>query len=376
MNHTRISPSVSERIRLVRVLCILGVVYVHTPPYVHGVPGTLAGVDGLIWLIRETIGRTSVPLLSVISGYLAIRLAESRGWLRQMGRKVDTLVVPLLLWNLIALAKDFALSSGRAFPSLGQLPQELLGIAGFPHLTPLYFLRDVFVCYALLPLFVALLRRACWPTLALLLVNALMDFDRMLFTNSHIPVFFAAGLAIGIGAFRVQPLLARERLLGVLALGLLALCVTTPFYAADGWASVFGDRSRSAMLLVERFCGVVLFWLLATWAAGRRQLAERVMVFEPMIFFVFCAHPFIVGLGWMVIHALGGRFGDLAHLSFFVLAPLICLFPSLLAVLLLSSVAPRLLRLLLGGRSPTEAELRRLRQPWRLEPRKRSSSVA
>ena len=63
----------SDAISIARVICILGVVYVHAWTGLNGHDLEIARgtpQENLRWLLMEIFGRSAVPLLGVISGWL------------------------------------------------------------------------------------------------------------------------------------------------------------------------------------------------------------------------------------------------------------------------------------------------------------------
>jgi hypothetical protein len=100
------SGQLSRAIGISRVLCIMGIVYVHAWTGLYG-PSLSALADtpqGLLrWGLIELLGRSSVPLLSMISGWLVGPSLARRGWRRFLAGKVRAVLVPMVAWNLIAI---------------------------------------------------------------------------------------------------------------------------------------------------------------------------------------------------------------------------------------------------------------------------------
>ncbi|MBB5716218.1 acyltransferase family protein [Sphingomonas aerophila] len=283
-----LSPSTSQTMRIARVLCILALVYVHTPPYARGAPADLISADGLYWIWRELAGRTSVALLSIFSGLLVVRLGQSKTWSVNLRKKVRTLIIPLLLWNLIALAKNFAESGGHELPALSDMPHLLLALDGNPALTPTYFLRDVFVFNLLIVPLMFGARHATMVTGLLLLGNAVFGIDGKLFLNNAIPLFFFLGLLVGIGAMSADRLpmrAVRGQGQGTIA---VSVAISLMLAGASGSYLLAGAGSAWEYLqhlsdVVGRLGGALLFWTIADRVSGSRA-ASRVGAFEPVIF--------------------------------------------------------------------------------------------
>src|SRR3546814_9809028 len=67
--------------------------------------------ENLRWFLMETFGRSAVPLLGLISGWLVAGSARTRDWRSHIGRKARTILLPMILWNALALV----LVSGSAW---------------------------------------------------------------------------------------------------------------------------------------------------------------------------------------------------------------------------------------------------------------------
>jgi hypothetical protein len=330
------------------VLCILGVLYVHMPPYGASYPTELASADGLMWIIRNTVGLSSVPLLSVVSGYLAVRLGGR--WTHQIRKKLVTLILPLVLWNLIALAKD--LVEEGVFPALTVLPNQLLALTGFPRLTPLYFLRDVFVCTLVLPALSCLVSMNVWVAITALAANAVFDFDRWLFLNSHMVLFFALGIAFAKGILSADVILARPVAFGATACALIGISACLNYFGRQQGVGQY-------VTVITRLSGAVLFWLLA-----ERLRQTRIRLYEPVIFFVFCSHPLIIGAMWSVVQMLGGTVSTPLHVAFFILGPVLVLYACVAVTTCVVTLGVPGLWLVMGGRLPTRVQTRQMLQPW------------
>ncbi|WCT71902.1 acyltransferase family protein [Sphingomonas naphthae] len=354
MTPPAIDRALSDRIKIARVLCIAALIFVHLPPYGAFTP---EGVTprSLAWFVAILLGTSSVPLLSIFSGYLSVSTGSGKGWGRNIARKATTLLVPLLLWNLIDIAKSVALDGTGALPALQDWPTALLALAGKPAVTPLYFLRDVFVCAAIGPLVVWAIGRAPLVALAALALNAVFDWDGLLILNSAILLFFAIGCALALGRLPI-PDPAGAAWWATIA-GALAVLVVTTFTRAvlpgggDEESALF-----SAISLVSRVAGATLYWLLSGLVL-RGGGAARIMRIEPAIFFVFCAHPLVIGALWLVAQRLGLDAESWAYLAVFLIAPLVVMAVCLGALAVLVAIAPAVARWLMGGRA-TFAQMR------------------
>src|SRR3546814_10745051 len=117
LSKTRLSTAIA----VARVLCIFGVVYVHAWTGLDGGRLTLAdsSTQGVFrWVLMELLGRSAVPLLGMISGWLVAGSASRRTYGAFIGGKPRTILLPLLLWHLLGLL----IISGGAYSAFLKAP--------------------------------------------------------------------------------------------------------------------------------------------------------------------------------------------------------------------------------------------------------------
>jgi len=371
---TPVSPSVSNTIRLARILCILLLVYAHAQPYQPGEPDTLFAPMGLIHYLRQLLGHTSVPLLSLISGYLLARTLSARPYMEELSNKWFSLIVPLVLWNLIYITKEYLESGFSTVPALHEWPNAVLAVTAHPAMMPLYFLRDAFVCFLISPALMLLARKVPRMAAAALLLNALLDLDGVLFINSAIPLFYFAGC---VWLVRKLPIPTRAiPRKPVLVAGLaMVLLSAAPFYMATAWGMTDPESvPHTAVDIILRAAGCVVFWSVSCRLLQSR-VGDALLQFEPIAFFLFCAHGMAAGLWWMAIGHMG--YADVApvFLSYFALSPLLALAICVLAVWSARRVAPGGLSLLMGGRIPSNRQMASMTHPLSRRPQVRTTGA-
>src|SRR3546814_16697888 len=117
LSKTRLSTAIA----VARVLCIFGVVYVHAWTGLDGGRLTLAdsSTQGVFrWVLMELLGRSAVPLLGMISGWLVAGSASHRTSGAFIGGKTRPILLPMMLLNLLALLSI----SGRAYAEFIKAP--------------------------------------------------------------------------------------------------------------------------------------------------------------------------------------------------------------------------------------------------------------
>lgn len=165
----------SQVIRLARPLLILFICVAHTP-YINGYLSEHSQYFDLGSLfpviVKDFFARGGVPILSVISGYLAVHSFKKSAYLSFLGNKFMRLMVPFIVWNLIALILvliSTRFMSGETFSGVWDYIRAIFGFYRLPINPPTYFLRDLFFIMACAPLIHLLCKR---PKLLLISVAA------------------------------------------------------------------------------------------------------------------------------------------------------------------------------------------------------------
>lgn len=122
----------------------------------------------LIVFLKSIVSKSGVPLLSLISGYLAVYSLRNYGYFRLLLKKARRLVWPLVWANLLFILlitwPAQAANPGER-PDLAIHPFNLYGwfqatfaFYKLPANQPLFFLKDLFTCFLLLPLLLVVAR--------------------------------------------------------------------------------------------------------------------------------------------------------------------------------------------------------------------------
>lgn len=337
----------SQSIRVARVICIFLLMFVHVYSGYPNFPivAPFDATDAFQRLMHGLLGRSSLPLLTIISGWLF--LETLRPYRQAMRVRLRTLIVPMVAWNLLFLAAAvgwYLISGDRR-----DLPQGALGaindvfaLTAAPINIPLGFLRDLFVVSAISPLLLWGVRRLGPAFVVLLLVFAVLVPHTPVVLRTQIVFFFALG--IYLHQIRFERLPPR-------VLALLAALVTASFALELVGLALGRDWMKlEAASMLNRICLSALIWHGAS-ALASTQVGRTLARLEPFTFLTFCSHILV-----FKILAVPGReiFGDLTsplYPLYFVLQPLIG-YPAAIAIALLLRPLPRVLRMLNAGRDP------------------------
>ena len=373
----RPSPSVTDfdRLATIRFPLIFLLVLLHNE---RGADFTARLQDSPVaaWLVNvlaHGIDGVRNPTFFLISGYVFFRsVRPSVAWFkRKIAARVRTLLVPLVLWNVLALlilaaAQALhlpALPPGSAWsaPVLGHTAGELLQAivalpSGQPLVYPLWFVRDLFVLVLVSPLIYASIRLTRgWSTAIVFLVwGAAL---RAPIVSSDALFFFVIGSHVAIAG---KSLFALDRLGPAALIGWLLL------KCQDG-DDAAGLASHKALALV----GVVAVLCVSGWLAQRRSWNDAINRVDKYTFFIFAAHEPLLTICRKTVFRLQDPRSP-AALVLWYLAIVVGVFAILVVAFQFAERRlPRFLSLMTGSRSEhltasIEAPVKIGRQPARL----------
>ncbi|MES3153332.1 acyltransferase family protein [Sphingomonas faeni] len=346
----------STAIAIARLIGIMGIVYVHA--WTGRTAEELAAI-AFSWqaVLRTTLGelfgRSAVPLLGMISGWLVVSTATRRSYAPFLAGKARTILLPMLLWNAIAIllvggAAAFGTLKAPTPSSLGWTLNELVPLVHANDVNvQMPFLRDLFVCMMIAPLLVR--ASSAWLAVVALVVIVWSV------SGVHIPVllrppillFFTAGIAAR--RFGVAERVAGWR---VAACALPFVVLIAPRL----WTAVLGNgffeahpHGMTAFDLVFRLASALLFWRLA-WALAGSGVADRLRSIERYGFLAFCDHLVLLWLFGPVIGLATGSLGAAVYPAYLLVQPLLVLGATIVLGRSLLAVWPTAARVLSGGR--------------------------
>ncbi len=268
-------------------------------------------------LLSEGICRIAVPAFFLISGYLFFINLERWDkvvWMGKMKRRIYTLLIPYILWNLVGIAytcitpyvgavtegADSLLSvfqergwirlfwdSNRIMEQWNPPTVNLLGITmhnGMPANTPLWFIRDLIVLTLFSPIIYVFVKKAKFYGLAVLGVLFILNIWLPIEGFSIIGLlFYSVGAYFAIFSNRLIEPFKKVRVLSYIgSIILLAFLVVT-----------FG-RHWSAQYLLR---GFQLFGVVAAFNLANYLMKEECSICAKLAdssFFIYASHIFII----------------------------------------------------------------------------------
>lgn len=325
---------------------MLGVVIVHCS-LLTDIPADMASsaAAGIMRYLSRYLLTATVPAFFIISGFLffqSVRTFTRRTYIAKLKNRYHSLVVPYLLWNLIAAAVFIIKVSAFGYPGYGivndnhvDLLRAVAGFAdvadGYPYDFPLWFIRNLIVMVLISPIFY-ILARYTWTTLIAVIASAFFT-----------PLAFHGGLYFLIGAWlalhRHEFTNARLTWISTLLIASVPL-----FFFRE-------DMSRTVIFICvfARNIGMTFFAVLI----GRRLSRLRSLDLQKIpaaAFFIYAFHGLYCSLLRSFILKTIGSGSSLSILLAYTLSVATLIATSLLVYALIRRFFPRILAPLTGSR--------------------------
>jgi surface polysaccharide O-acyltransferase-like enzyme len=350
----------SNRIEMLRFPLIVGVVLIHN--YSTTAHQNPTG-SGSLWfefahrVISEGIARVAVPLFYLISGYLFfIGFNGYSDYRKKLARRVSTLLIPYIFWNLLALwvygFGEWFKPTSRLFSSSARFyvpgfhafdyVNALLGITARPIAYQFWFIRDLMALVLLAPVIrFVFMRKMGLPLLLILFGCWYAGIWPAPWPAAEGTLFFWVGAYLCYVRADLSIFDKSGKVLVPLFLVLLACDATYFGRAADVYV-------HHAMVLL----GVLSCWWLTGMIAGQHQKTGRMLsALGASSFFVFAAHEPLLTIMWKLGLRLAPHENGVAFLAMYLCIPTALIVFLVFAHRMLERVAPRFTAAIAGGRS-------------------------
>lgn len=358
-----------DRISMARMICVLGMIFVHVPDGLTLSPNYVFSDGSLSFflegLLVEGPGRASAALLSVVSGYLAaFALMRSQTSIKSLyRRRFVSIVLPMIFWGVVTYLVYLLVAQARpTFVSDADSLLDKLNIIFFITEMPvgatmhLGFLRDLFVCILLAPILLPAVQRMPWILLTVLGLFYIFEHDQasVIILRPLVLFAFTIGLTLAVRNVSLTRLdhlcplfivLSGASTVAILLVNGGAAAPVVHFFEMRGMAF-----DETVLYPIGRLCGSLAIWtyLPVLMGGGFQKWALR---YSPYLFAAFCSHYLMLTIlffaAWMPL------FGD-RDSPFFILwflaAPLLSMGIAVVLVQAALKIAPSLATLITGGR--------------------------
>jgi len=361
----------SDRLKLLRLPLIIGVVFVHAYDNKIGLSSGLGVLETVSFsskfipnLISQGVARIAVPLFFLMSGYfLFLGFSWSiENYRKKLFFRFKTLLVPFIFWNVVTL---LCVALAQSIPATqvyfsGENPQvstfgvyeyvnSIVGFDQSPISYQFWFIRDLMLMVLLTPL-IWLIIKGKGGGIFLYGVFLLWFFNcwPVYIPSVTATAFFYAGAYF---AYLNISLFALDRFgRAILASYLILLLIDTlsKEYLFNSYIHNFGViLGVASALYVSRFIvRVKIFKNVLMWGGG-------------CSFFIFAVHEPLLTVLKKVAYRSIPPSSDGAGLFLYLIIPIIVISLSMLLYLMMMKFAPKMLSVISGGRLKIEEESQR-----------------
>lgn len=296
-----------ERISLLRPVLIFLIVSTHIQGslYRADLKNLDFTLDNFIHtFLSGSLAVSALPLLSIISGYLGAYTYKKYRYLTTVQKKIPRILVPMLFWNLVMALFIYKLQSqGVSFRkdlalypfNVEQWLYSLTAVFRIPANPPLYFLRELFICFLLIPILFQTSKSKIATTIGVTTV-AYMSVQGIDFGVIHridIYGFFLIGLFLNNQSNLTEQLKCFNQPawhLSYLLVFIVALLLLTAYALRSEHPGFF--YYLKAMTLF----GPLALWILSGYISG--PIKRFLLWISPASFAVFLGHIVFLNLYW------------------------------------------------------------------------------
>ncbi|KAF2512040.1 acyltransferase [Flavobacterium zhairuonense] len=351
----------SNKIRLISFVAILMVVYIHSYNMVtKSLSGNIVINEGYSFFIQffisQGLTRVAVPIFFSISGYLFFLNMKGSvsEFLIKFKKRIQTLVIPYLLWSIFAILLFYFLQSFAA--SKNFFTNQLIKDYSFSKLLhtiflnpinyQLWFIRDLIVLVLISPIIFWSIKFSKFIIILLFFVAWMIDFNFVIFSSDSLLFFsFGAFISMQNNSLVIARLTNKKYLLVSVAWMILVLTFSTLKYNETDNVNLLNLLYKSSII-----CGIIAIWSLYDIILEDKEINNnKYFKITSFSFFIYAFHePFLTILKKGLLFAFSKS--DFFSLLVYFVAPLIIILISISVGYFLSSFFPKVYRTLTGGR--------------------------
>ena len=280
-------------------------------------------------ILSDTLGKASVPALSFIGGFLAIKSLENKkNLIPYIKTRFSTLIIPAVTWNVIIITTSYMIlfSTGgetfviRDFNSVENLSaliliDKLTGLTYGSTTMAFNFLRDIFVASALLPILIYILRK--YGTISLIVLWTLginYGFEPIIY-RPHILMFFSLGIYLYLEANKAKTT-ADLFIKTLLVIGISILISLILRYSTNTEANISSTVFR---ILISTAI------LTISYKISETRFARNIIKLEPISYLLFLSHQTTMLVLWGGWQTAFGSSIEGYYKIFYLVAPILSL---------------------------------------------------
>lgn len=297
----------------------------------------------------EAVGRIGVPLFFFISGlmffcniesYKSIPYFIKYSWKGKMKRRLRSLLVPYIIWNLIAflffyIKKDVDFTFSNLMHSLWDFKKD--GFWFFPINGVFWFIRDLFIvsiCSPLIYLFISHIGKTRLGGVICTLIILFMIINTQYSGGSLIETFILFSVGGIIGLYRLNVIDSMIKWRSIALLTFIALSI----FHIITLDSMYSYVLEHLLVFIGAIAFVGIFYKTPIKAVGINLLS--------LSMFIFASHAILRFIAFFILNKINIDIMWLDYSLRFIFTVGFCIITYVLG----SKICPKLLHLSIGGR--------------------------
>lgn len=362
----------SEVVNFMRFPLIVGVVFIHAGWGTHPMIDMQSGVMSEMWwtnlvvrVMSKMIPAAAVPLFFLFSGYYFFKGTENGLTMEMYGKKLRSravsLLMPFVIWSVIDVLVKYRMESWIPLierdgltllwncKTLEPGDVNIIGqtiVNAYPHLVPMWFVRDLIVMAVLSPLIYYGVKRGKEISVGVLglccMTKVWPDIAGLGMMGATSWFYFSLGAYLRLNSMDIVDTAIRLKKVAVCVYVFLLVMVVALL-----------DKSSVEIIVMQIFTlsGVIVYVNVAAWIVGRRKW-QCIDLLSGASFFIYSLHTiYILTYCKIAMKALTNPMG-------YVAASLLCVGVCLLLYTMLKKMAPALLFVLTGRKEGSKISLK------------------
>lgn len=304
------------------------------------------GVNLALQSLIKIIADSAVPMFFVMSGYLLFYKYDIRRYLDTLNKKVRTLLIPFVLWNLLGFAYHKCLSLLSIVTGVAEANPELLsarnifyGVWKSAYDPPVWFIKTLFELILISPLVWGIANKLKQKTIVLVIFIALLVIG---FTPGYTSILFWIPLYLLAATIAC----CKNDMISHFSMTRSYLCVVL-YCSFIAYLLLNNVDEKASAYTFYRLISPILIWNIIDLSKSVRN--KRILEKYAIPFFLFCSHIFVIPIvKKMFLLILGNS-------NYGITAAYLCTVVTTIGLiwilsLVMKKVLPQTYKILAGGR--------------------------
>lgn len=357
----------SELIRSMRLIMVIGLVFVHFGIFPGDSLNPFSGVVDAQFFYASSLNSfftyfflCSVPVLSMISGYL-YSYNGIDSYSSMIKKKIKTLILPSIAWTSFWLLVAFILhmigkltnlfsfyDQGFENYSLLDFLNGIIGITEAPFAFQFWFVHDLVLSLLISPILVALLKRIGLLFVIFPFILWAIEIEPLVFFNFKVISFFIVGLYAGVSGF--QPKIPQQLGLYNFSIAIFIAMVLGRIYIPDFYKGQMPYETQYELLL--RIIGsIAIISMVFNIRLYLGYVYSALINRSGYAFYLHASHYPLVIMIKLILSMTGLFVGEIGLCALWIITIILTISFAIISAEIIHRITPAVYRFLNGQRS-------------------------